>query len=86
MGFPGEAITILRDISVRVPGHAPVWKKLAELLRLAGNDREANGAMSQAADGSTLWAAASDSRTPAEIVAAERAVLERVGTFKTPPE
>jgi tetratricopeptide (TPR) repeat protein len=86
MGFLGEATTILRDISVRLPGHAPVWKKLAELLRLAGKDREANGAMSQAADGSTLWAAASDSRTPAEIVAAERALLERVGALKTPPE
>ena len=68
MGFHGEATTVLRDISVRVPGHAPVWKKLAELLRLAGKDKEANGAMSQAANGSTLWPAASDSRTPAEIV------------------
>ncbi|HEY3639423.1 MAG TPA: sulfotransferase [Rhizomicrobium sp.] len=86
MGFPEEATTILRDISVRAPGHAPVWNKLAELLRLAGKDREANGAMSRAADASTLWPTASDSRTPAEIVAAERALLERIEALKTPPE
>ena len=85
MGFLGEATTVLRDISVRVPGHAPVWKKLAELC-VSRERIRANGAMSQAANGSTLWPAASDSRTPAEIVAAERALLERVGALKTPPE
>jgi tetratricopeptide (TPR) repeat protein len=86
MGFHGDAARILRDITARSPGHAPAWEKLAELLRLAGNDREANDAMSRAATGSPLWPAASDSRAPAEFGAAERALLERVATLETLPE
>ena len=86
MGFRGEATKVLRDITVQAPGHAPAWDKLAELLRLAGKDKEASEAMSRAANGSAMWPAASDGRTPAEIVAAERALLERVGALKTPPE
>ena len=38
MGFHGEATKALRDVTARAPGHAPAWQKLAELLRLAGED------------------------------------------------
>ncbi len=86
MGFHGEATKVLRDITGHAPGHAPAWEKLAELLRLAEKDKEASDAMSRAANGSAVWPAPSDGRTPAEIAAAEHALLERVGTLETPPE
>jgi tetratricopeptide (TPR) repeat protein len=86
MGFHREATEVLRDITVHAPGHAPAWEKLAELLRLAEADKEASDAMARAANSSALWPAASDGRTPAEIAAAERALMEGVGTLETPPE
>jgi tetratricopeptide (TPR) repeat protein len=86
MGFHAEANRILRVVTVRAPGHAPAWEKLAELLRLAGKDKEASDAMSRAANGSAMWPAASFDRTPAEISAAERALLERVGALEALPE
>lgn len=86
MGFHGEATKVLRDITVCSSGHAPAWEKLAELLRLTKKDEESNDAKSRAAIGSVLWPAAVDGRTPAEIAAAEQALMERVRTLETPPE
>lgn len=86
MGFYREAIMVLREATVAAPGHAPAWKKLAQLLRLAGKDEEASDATAQADIGSALWPAAVDDRTPAEISAAERALWERVKNLKTSVE
>lgn len=86
MGFMGEATKILQHVTERAPSHGPAWKKLAELLRLAGKDKDASEAMSRAANGSVVWPAVLDNRAPAEIVAAERALLQRVARFETPRE
>ena len=86
MGFQGEATKVLRDLTVHTPDHTPAWEKLAELLRLAGKDEEASAAMSRAALGSAAWPAASDGRTPAEIAAGEKALVESMRALKTPAE
>ncbi len=78
MGFHGEATVILRALTASAPRHAPAWETLAQVLRLAGKDEEAREAMSRAAEGSVIWPAAQDKRTPEEIVLAERALMQRV--------
>ena len=85
MGFHEDAIRALRDIVAGAPGHGPAWQKLAEVLRLTGNDKDAAAAASQAAGHATLWPAASDGRALAEIDTAERALREHVGNIPALP-
>src|SRR5271155_5532516 len=78
MGLYEEAIDALHEVTARAPGHAPAWQVLAELLRLAGKDKEAEAASSRAAGAATEWSPALDPRTLGEIDAAERALRERM--------
>src|SRR6202012_3485664 len=77
MGFQGEAIGVLRDVTTLAPGHAPAWEGLARLRFLTGKTEKARKAISRAAAGLSIWKPALDSRTSAELASAERALLER---------
>jgi tetratricopeptide (TPR) repeat protein len=65
MGFHVAAIDVLRDCTARQPGHAAAWRKLAQLLRLADQDAEAQAAEAAAK-------AASSRGLDSEADAAER--------------
>jgi predicted Zn-dependent protease len=86
MGFHEQATKALRDVTAREPRHAPAWKKLAELLRLAGKDEEARAANARAANSDGAWPAAADQRSVEEIDAAEYALRTRMGEIANPPE
>src|SRR5471030_1461973 len=74
MGFHEAATKALLNVTARAPGHAPAWRKLAELLRLAGKDKEAGAAAARAAGQMAAWPPAADRRALAEIDAAELAL------------
>lgn len=78
MGFHEEATEKMRVVTARAPDHTPAWQKLAELLRLAGEDKEARAASLRAAGGTTAWTPAYGARPLAEIEAQERALRERL--------
>ncbi|HTT85036.1 MAG TPA: sulfotransferase [Rhizomicrobium sp.] len=78
MGLHEEATENLCEVTAGAPDHAPAWQKLAELLRLAGNDEEARAASLRTRSGTAAWAPASDPRPVAEINAAERSLRERL--------
>jgi len=78
MGFHEQAVKALRDVTAREPGHAPAWKKLAELLRREGKDEEASIAASRAASHEAAWPAATDPRSAAEIDTVESALRARM--------
>ncbi|HTT82919.1 MAG TPA: sulfotransferase [Rhizomicrobium sp.] len=86
MGCHEEATAALGEVTARASGHAPAWQKLAELLHLAGKDREANEAALRAADNLPAWPAAVDAREPVEIDSAERALRERLRSMAALPE
>lgn len=79
MGLYEEATEKMRVVTARAPDHTPAWQKLAELLRLAGEDKEAGAASLRAAGGTTAWTTAYVERPLAEIESAERALHERIG-------
>ena len=81
MGFYEEALKALRDITARAPDHAPAWRALAELLRLADRDEEANAAEGRAAAGHTAWPPATEQRDPPELAAAETALRARMAAL-----
>jgi tetratricopeptide (TPR) repeat protein len=86
MGFCEEATEALREVTARTPGYAPAWETLAELLRLAGKDKEAGAATSRAAGAAAEWSPVSDRRPLAEIDAAERALRDRMRKIAAPSE
>ncbi len=86
MGFHDAAIKALRNVTARAPGHAPAWRKLAELLRLAAKDREADAAAARAAGQQAAWPPAADRRALAEIEAAELVLRKRMAEIAAPPE
>ena len=86
MGFHQAATKALLNVTARAPGHGPAWRKLAELLRLAGKDKEAEAAAARAVGQETAWPPAADRRAPAEIDAAEQALRKRMAEIAAPPE
>ncbi|MDQ2860141.1 MAG: sulfotransferase, partial [Pseudomonadota bacterium] len=64
MGFHTAAIEALRDCTARAPDHAAAWRKLAELLRLAAEDAQADAA--QAAAERAFATTAQSNKAPAE--------------------
>jgi predicted Zn-dependent protease len=86
MGLFEEAITLLRVVTARAADHAPAWRKLAELLRLAGQDEEADAADTLAHGKRAEWPAAVEPRAPREIEDAESSLRELMGKIAIPPE
>ncbi len=80
MGFHRSALERLREATSSAPGHARAWRKLAELLRLAGEDRAAAEAVAAADrignDDGKAWPKAAGERSPAKIDKAERKLRE----------
>jgi tetratricopeptide (TPR) repeat protein len=85
MGFHQAAAKALRDLTTHVPGHADAWRKLAELLRMEGEDEQAEAACA-AADrlkgGAQSWPRAADRRSPEMLAQAELKLREM---FRTAP-
>ncbi len=80
MGMHETAIEQLRAITARAPTHPGAWRKLAEFLRLAGRDTEADGASAAAARcvrEAPRWRPTRDPRSPAQLEAATRTLHER---------
>lgn len=72
-----DAIKELQAVTRRVPSHPGAWKKLAELLRLAGKDKAAAAAEANAiryAGEATNWRPSRDVRTPKQLEAGKRAL------------
>ena len=77
MSYHTAAIEALRDCTRVAPSHAPAWRKLAELLRLARQDAQADAAEAAArACDPVKWKKASDKRTLARLQKAEKELLE----------
>jgi tetratricopeptide (TPR) repeat protein len=83
MGLYEEATEKMRVVTTRAPDHSPAWQKLAEMLRLAGEDREAGVATFRAAGGTTAWTPTYGERPLVEIETAQRAQHERMS--RIPP-
>jgi tetratricopeptide (TPR) repeat protein len=73
-------------VTVRAPEHAPAWLKLAELLRLADRDKEADDAEASAIGKQAAWPPAADLRLPAEIDKDEGSLREEMLTLADPAE
>jgi tetratricopeptide (TPR) repeat protein len=86
MGFHAAATKALLNATTRAPEHGPAWRKLANLLRLAGDDKQADAAEARGKGQGAAWPPAMDSRTPAEIDAAEQALRQRMAEIETPRE
>ncbi|MEO8926749.1 MAG: sulfotransferase [Caulobacteraceae bacterium] len=86
MGLYEAATLALRDVTARAPGHAPAWDRLADLLRLAGKDKEADAAGARGGGQGAAWPPAADRRPLAEIDAAEHALRKRMAEIAAPPE
>ncbi len=74
MAFHSAAIEALRECTALAPDHAPAWRKLAEVLRLAKEDEEAavaDAAADRAGAAAEKWHGGSDPRTPKELEEAE---------------
>jgi tetratricopeptide (TPR) repeat protein len=85
MSMHGPAIEELRSVTVRVPSHAGAWKELSELLRLAGEDAEADAAAAagdHSAGEACNWRPTYDARTPRELDAAERKFKRSFSTLR----
>jgi len=79
MSYHTAAIEALRECTTRAPNHAPAWRKLAELLRLAKKDAEADAAEAAAqAHAGTKWKTGLDERTSAQLQKGERQHRERL--------
>ncbi len=87
MGFHTAAMEALRDCIARAPGHAAAWRKLAELLRLANEDGQAEAAEAAAERASSAGAKSKQvvaERLPARPEKAERKLRDRLKS--APPE
>jgi len=77
MSYHTAAIEVLRDCTALAPNHAPAWRKLAELLRLAGEDAQANAAETTArACAGVKWKKGLDERTLPRLHKAEQKLVE----------
>ena len=84
MSYHTVAIEALRDCTALAPNHAPAWRKLAELLRLAKEDAQADAAEAAARSSSgAKWKKGSDDRTVERLAKAERKLVE---PLKVKPE
>jgi len=84
MSFHTAAIEILRDCTALAPDHGPAWHKLAELLRLAGQDAQADAAEAAArTSAGGEWKKGSDERTLERLQKDERKLIE---PLKSKPE
>jgi tetratricopeptide (TPR) repeat protein len=90
MGFHTAAIEALRNCTQQAPDHAPAWRKLAEMLRLANEQEEALAA-EWAAERASASGAADETAasiggevTPSQVEKAERKLLDRLRG--TPPD
>jgi tetratricopeptide (TPR) repeat protein len=86
IGFHAPATKALLNVTARAPAHGPAWRKLAELLRLAGDDAQAAAAQARGESQDAAWPPAVDRRALAEIDAAERALRERMAEIDAPAE
>ena len=86
MGLLEEATRALRSLVASAPDRGAAWLELSVLLRVAGNDAEADIANSRAGNASCHWLQARDDRTPAELEAAERVLRERLSGLSAPVE
>jgi tetratricopeptide (TPR) repeat protein len=92
MGFHTAAIEAFRDCTERAPNHAAAWRKLAELLRLASQEADAQAAEWAAAkaeggrkiSGADVSDTAGDERMSGPPEKAERKLLDMLKT--TPAE
>jgi len=76
MSFHTAAIEALRECTTLAPNHAPAWRKLAELLRLAKEDAEADRADAAAqAHSNVKWKKGLDERNSVQLQKAERKLL-----------
>ncbi len=78
MGSYTAAIEALRDCTARAPDHAGAWRKLAELLRLSGEDAQAEAAAERASSGAGKWTSATGECVPARLEKTERKLLQKL--------
>jgi predicted Zn-dependent protease len=78
MGSYTAAIEALRDCTARAPDHAAAWRKLAELLRLANQDAQADAAMERASSAAGTWESSSNELVPARLEKAEQKLRQRI--------
>jgi cytochrome c-type biogenesis protein CcmH/NrfG len=81
MGFHTAAIEALRECTARAPDHAPAWRRLAELLRLANEDGQAEAAYEaaeRASSAASKWKNAAGEQTAAQLEEAERELRENL--------
>ena len=76
MSYHTAALEALSECTRVAPDHAPAWRRLAELLRLAGKDDQAAAAeLAAQASAHVKWKKGSDKRTPARRQKAEKESL-----------
>jgi len=81
MGFHTAAIEALRDCTAIAPDHAAAWRKLAEMLRLAGEDSQAAAAEAAArhvGSAAAKWKNGVGERVSARLEKAERKLRESI--------
>ncbi|MBV9571866.1 MAG: hypothetical protein JO056_11555, partial [Alphaproteobacteria bacterium] len=79
MSYHTAAIDALRQCTTLAPDHAPAYRKLAELLRLSGEDQAADAAEAAASTCRDVkWEPAADRRTFGQLQKAERKLLEHL--------
>jgi predicted Zn-dependent protease len=85
MSMHGPAIEELRGVTALVPGHADAWRKLSDLLRLAGEDSEAEEAAAAAAryaGEAPHWRPARDTRTVGALETAARKFRRDISSLR----
>jgi tetratricopeptide (TPR) repeat protein len=79
MGYHTAAMEALRECTTLAPDHAPAWRSLAELLRLGGDDAQAEAADEAAGRASSAagkWTQPAAKRTGARLEKAEDKLRE----------
>jgi tetratricopeptide (TPR) repeat protein len=79
MGLHKAAFETLLEVTAKTPSHAAAWSKLAELHRLAGQDKAANAALARATGDLSKWPPPLDPRTPEQFAAGEALVNDTIG-------
>jgi tetratricopeptide (TPR) repeat protein len=81
MSFHESALEILEEVTAQAPDHAGAWRMLAELLRLAGRDTQADDAQARAealAGAPSPWQDAQGERSPTKLERLDRKLAERL--------
>ncbi len=79
MSFHELALETLQEVTALAPLHAPAWRSYAELLRLAGKDKEAHDAEIRAAEApADAWQEAIGERSPDKLARLDQKMRERV--------